>query len=104
MEEFQTSPKSKERKITMSIKIRRWLIAVRIFGLSLRIRRNRTTMGHLVKQGGPYTSPKLVKLNENTVRLYYRTHKLLQRWENVQPKAQIHQFPTQKEIRKEQSA
>lgn len=104
MEEFRTSLKSEERMITMSIQTKRWLIAIRIFGLSLRIRRNRTAMARMVKQGGPYTSPKLMNLNEDTVQLCYRTHKLLQKWENAQPRAHIHQFPSKEEIREEQSA
>lgn len=104
MEEFQTSLKSDERKSTMGIQIRCWLIAMRIFGLSLRIRRNRAAMAHMVKQGGPYTSPRLMNLNEDTVQLCYRTHKLLQKWENAQPRAHIHQFPAKQDIREEQSA
>lgn len=88
----------------MGIKTRRWLIAMRIFGLSLRIRRNRAMMGCLIKHGGPYTSPKLIKLNGDTVQLGYRTHKLLTAWEAGTPKAIIHHFPTQQSEQEERSA
>lgn len=88
----------------MGIQTKRWLIAMRIFSLSLRIRRNRAMISRLIKAGAPYTSPKLVKLNTATVHLGYRTHRLLTAWENAGPRAAVSRFPTCQPAQEERSA
>lgn len=86
-------PGSYERMFTMRAQTTCWIIAMKIFGLSLLIRRNRAEMGRLIKRGGPYTSPRLINLDRATAQLGNRIHKLLAAWERVQPKARIDPFP-----------
>lgn len=62
------------------LQMKKWFLAYKIEYLWKKIRRNRKKMAALLNRREPYSSPQLVRLNQENWELWWSARQMEQRW------------------------